>query len=178
MSAQVEFVSALCGLCVGAAAVVLPALPAVGRRVKAMQADKERREAEARRVVETSSASRSEQELSAAVHGSPNYTRSGEYPVVALVAGDEAQVWQTQERLPQHAADEPVDVVLVTPAPPVWMRPALEDEQTPVFDATGPAPAWERLETFTQGWARAPREELIADISQGEYELAKGDQAA
>lgn len=107
----------------------------------------------------------------------PNYYRSDEYPLVRRSAGD-TQEWEVQERVvePEPADWVPAEVIEEEPEPSPWMRVALDDEPTPL--APGPVPALERWETFTEGWVRKPRAELLEELRSGEYELAKGDQAA
>lgn len=89
--------------------------------------------------------------------------------------GDLLLAEEVVEEEPAPVEEEP-PAVEETPEPPFWMRTALADEPTPL--APGPVPALERWETFTEGWVRKPRAELLEELRSGEYELAKGEQAA
>lgn len=171
MSAQVQAVGFLCLLAVAAGGVTVSVLPSVTRRARQMQAAQQKREHEAREIVEASSSSRFAQELTAhGSHGEPNYTRTSECALVERPPGD-TQEWQIQERV---VGPDPVDVVPPAPEVPLWMtQVALDDEPTPL--APGPVPQLGEFESFTDTWTRA---ELLARIREGEYELAKGDQAA
>lgn len=180
MSAEVQAVGFLCLLAVAAGGVTLSVLPSIGRRARQMQITRERRESEARTVVEASSSSRfAEALVASSAPVLPNYHRSDEYQLVNRPPGD-THAWAIDERViePEPAAEvvEEPEPVAPTPEPSPWMRVALDDEPTPL--APGPVPALERWETFTEGWVRKPRAELLEELRSGEYELAKGDQAA
>lgn len=101
----------------------------------------------------------------------PNYFRSGEYALVERPPGD-TQAWLTQECLVEGDAAE-AEPVEVPPAAvvPHWMRPALDDEPTPL--APGVVPQLpDDLDPSTIGWNRA---EWMERLRRYEYELAKAE---
>lgn len=180
MSAQVLVVSALCGLAVAAAAVILPALPAAQRRVKSMQEGREDRQRTAAAIVamphvEPSRTDRTGADVAA------NWT-IGEQPTVPFVAGDEAQVWAV-ERPPgdtqEWEVQERVVPAEVVDEPPVEPVTVVEDEAaalfaeepTPLFDASGRLPELPAdLDPSTVGWNRAA---LLERIRRAELALAQ-----
>ena len=90
-----------------------------------------------------------------------NY-RSGEYPVVEVPA---VVVEEPVEHVARHAADERV----LSDARP-WLTPALHQEATPFFWATGELPTYDVDQlSATNSWDRAA---LLAKIRQAEAEQA------
>lgn len=179
MSPEVEAAGFLVGLTILAAGVILPALPAASRRMKAIQRTRESRQREAAAILSMPSVSPSRTDRTGA-DVAPNW-HSDERPVVS---GAEAQVWAAQEyvvgpiNVPADVVDEP------EPAEPDWVpaevveeEPETDDtaellanESTPLFDAAGVLPEFERFESFTEGWNRV---ELLERIRRAELALAQ-----
>lgn len=97
----------------------------------------------------------------------PNY-HSGEYPLVevpAVEVAEPAQVAEPVEHVARHAA---VERVLSDARP--WLTPALHQEATPFYWATGELPTYDVDDlSATNSWNRA---ELLARIRQAEAEQA------
>jgi len=164
MSAQVEAVTALCGLATLAGGVAMWAWWPTPRRVQQAQ-DEARDEARKKRAEEIAAAAASLREEQAALADTsvPANYASGEYPLVPP---------------PRHAAveastDEPEYVAepVVEPAEPVfpWLRPVLDTEPTPIFHSTGSYPVLDLDLSATNSWNRA---ELLERIRRAEAEAA------
>ncbi len=89
----------------------------------------------------------------------PNY-HSGEYPLVEVLAvevAEPAQVAEPVEHVARHAATERV----LSDARP-WLTPALNQESTPFFWATGEMPTYDVDQlSATNSWNRAALRELL-----------------
>jgi len=160
MSAQVEAVTALCGLATLAGGVVLWMFWPTPRRVQQAQ-DEARDEARKKRAEEIAAAAASlrEEQVALTVTSAPANYASGEYPLVPP---------------PRHAAveastDEPEYVA--EPAEPVfpWLRPVLDTEPTPIFHSTGSYPVLDLDLSATNSWNRA---ELLERIRRAEAQQA------
>lgn len=179
MSAEVEAVGFLVGLGILAAGVILPALPAASRRVKAIQRTRESRQREAVAILSMPSVGPSRTDRTGADVAANWHSAERQVWAVKRPAGD-TQEWEIQERVvdePTQAAEvvdedrvEPDDVALSRALVPAsWMVVALQDEPTPLADAIGPVPGFDELESFTKGWNRA---ELLERIRQAELAMA------
>jgi hypothetical protein len=193
MSAEVEAVGFIVGLGILAAGVILPALPAASRRVKAMAQNQRDRQEQATAILSMRSVSPSRTDRTGA-DVAPNW-HSDEHPVLP---GDAVQAWaiqrpagDTQEWLAQERVAEveraeqepaqgepdwiPAEVVEEEPEPDDTTE-LLADEPTPLFDAAGPFPEFRQMESFTASWNRT---RLIEEIRKAELDMARrGEQAA